>query len=56
MKKNSISTWLLCLAITMLISGCATAPQTEDKATTGTTSNIRISGDLTVETINRKGF
>lgn len=55
-KQLAISGLILGSLITSFICGCATAPQTEDKATAGATSNIRISGDLTEEVISRKGF
>ena len=47
-KKQLIVARMLGLVIILFVSGCAT---TKDKP-----SDVRVSGDVTVSTVNRKGF
>jgi hypothetical protein len=47
-KKQSIAVRMMGLVIILLVSGCAT---TKDKS-----GDVRVSGDVTVSTVNRKGF
>ena len=48
-KKQLIVAWV----VVLLLSGCAGIP---DKSAKKDSSNLSVSGDLTVSTINRKGF
>ena len=46
---------MLGLVITLWISGCATT-SSQDKSKKNDSSNMRVSGDVTVSAVNRKGF
>lgn len=48
-KKQLTVAWVAVL----LLSGCASI---KDKSIKNDSSNVRVSGDVTVSTINRKGF
>ena len=48
-KKQLIVTWV----VVFLLSGCVA---TQDKSIKNDSGNVRISGDVTVSTVNRKGF
>ena len=48
-KKQLIIVWVVIL----LLSGCASI---KDKSTKNDSGNVRVSGDATVNTIDRKGF
>ena len=41
------------LVVMLLLSGCASA---QDKPTKNDSGNVRVSGDATVSTVDRKGF
>ena len=43
------------LVIVLFLSGCVTTPS-QDKSSKNDSGNVRVSGDVTVSTINRKGF
>ena len=40
-------------ALVLLLGGCALA---QDKATKNDSGNVRVSGDTTISTVDRKGF
>lgn len=48
-KKQLIVTW----EVALLLSGCVSI---QDKPTKDDAGNVRVSGDVTVSTIDRKGF
>ena len=48
-KKQLIVVW----GIVLLLSGCALI---QDKSIKNDSGNVSVSGDVTVSTINRKGF
>ncbi|MFA5351423.1 MAG: hypothetical protein WC357_08885 [Candidatus Omnitrophota bacterium] len=46
---------MLGAAAILFIAGCATA-STQDESVKDTSGNVRVSGDLTISSVNRKGF
>jgi hypothetical protein len=49
-KKQLLAVWALGM---LLLSGCALIP---DKPTKNDSGSMRVSGDVTVSTVDRKGF
>jgi len=47
--------WVMKLIISLFINGCAMT-QFQDKFIQNNPSNVRVSGDVAVSTIDRKGF
>lgn len=54
-KKQLIVTWMIGSVITLFISGCATM-SSKDKSIKNNSSNVRVSGDVTVSAIDRRGL
>ncbi|MFA4853892.1 MAG: hypothetical protein WC616_00895 [Candidatus Omnitrophota bacterium] len=48
-KKQLIVAWV----VAFLLSGCASI---KDKSTKNDSGNVRVNGDVTVNTVDRKGF
>jgi len=55
MKKQLTVAWIIGLVIVLFLSGCTTIPA-KDKSSKNDSSNVRVSGDVTVSTVNRSGF
>ena len=47
--------FFILLIVLLLLNGCSTM-QANDKSAKDDSKNVRVSGDITVSTVNRKGF
>lgn len=54
-KKQLTVVWVIGLVIAIFVLGCATM-SSKDKSAKNDSKNVRVSGDATVNAINRKGF